>query len=66
MNNKQPEPVFSKEFIEKVTAKPKWYIRFLLLFCKPIYGVDFDEWTTYVVAKKLFGKTYIQEVVEVK
>lgn len=60
------EQCFPQWMIEKVTKKPPLHIRFLLHFCKPIYGIDTEEWTCYVEAKKLFGKTYIQEIGRLK
>ncbi len=40
----------------------KWYIKILLNYVKPTYGVDVDDkYMTIIKCKKLFGAIYVLE-----
>jgi len=40
--------------------KTKWYIKFLLFFCKATYGTDNDQnYWTKIGIKQLLGKMYV-------
>ena len=57
---------FVNETIKKLERIP-FYVRFLLLFVKPVATMDINEYNTIVIySKRLFNHIYIWKITEMK